>query len=280
MSTRPQQYRLTWPLTPSQMTGMDTMFDTLFRDLRNSHQSILTLSNSVPTTYTVGALLYADSVSTLAPLAGVATGNALISGGLLTAPSWGKIGLTTHISGTLAPANGGTGLTSYTVGDLLYASSTSVLSKLAAVAVGNALISGGSATAPTWGKIGLATHVSGTLADGSLSANVPLLNTANAWSNAGTHSFSGLLSIAKTVSFPNTGGAATSGVATLGVGGTVTVNTTAATATCLIFFQRVSTGGTIGFATTYTVSAGTSFTLLSDNVLDRSVYNWVIIETH
>lgn len=61
--------------------------------------------------YTVGDILYANTASTLARLADVATGNALISGGVGVAPSWGKIGLTTHITGTLGIANGGTGLT-------------------------------------------------------------------------------------------------------------------------------------------------------------------------
>lgn len=63
------------------------------------------------TTYTVGDLLYASAATTLSKLTGVATGNALISGGVATAPSWGKIGLTTHVDGTLAISNGGTGLT-------------------------------------------------------------------------------------------------------------------------------------------------------------------------
>ena len=67
------------------------------------------------------------------------------------------------LSGTLAAANGGTGQSSYTIGDLLYASGTTALSKLADVATGSALISGGVGTAPSWGKIGLTTHVSGTL---------------------------------------------------------------------------------------------------------------------
>ena len=35
----------------------------------------------------------------------------MISGGVGAAPSWGKIGLTTHVSGTLAIGNGGTGVT-------------------------------------------------------------------------------------------------------------------------------------------------------------------------
>lgn len=70
---------------------------------------------------------------------------------------------TITMAGTLIAGNGGTGQSSYAVGDILYASTSSALSKLADVATGNALISGGVTTAPSWGKIGLATHVSGNL---------------------------------------------------------------------------------------------------------------------
>lgn len=66
-------------------------------------------------------------------------------------------------TGQLPVANGGTNIASYAVGDLLYASGSTTLSKLADVATGNALISGGVTTAPSWGKIGLTTHVSGIL---------------------------------------------------------------------------------------------------------------------
>ncbi|MEH2501243.1 hypothetical protein V1290_000054 [Bradyrhizobium sp. AZCC 1578] len=61
----------------------------------------------------------------------------------------------------IAASAGGTGFTSYTTGDLLYADSGTTLAKLADVATGNALISGGVGTAPSWGKIGISTHVSG-----------------------------------------------------------------------------------------------------------------------
>jgi hypothetical protein len=64
--------------------------------------------------YTVGDLLFADTSTSLAKLADVAVGNALISGGVGSAPSYGKIGLATHVSGTLPVANGGTGVTSAT----------------------------------------------------------------------------------------------------------------------------------------------------------------------
>jgi hypothetical protein len=77
--------------------------------------------------YTTGDILYASSSSTLARLNDVATGNALISGGVGVAPSWGKINLSTHITGVLATTNGGTGLSSFTSGGAVYATSSSAL---------------------------------------------------------------------------------------------------------------------------------------------------------
>lgn len=65
------------------------------------------------------------------------------------------------LGGTLVAANGGTGQSSYTTGDILFASGATTLSKLAGVATGNALISGGVSTAPSWGKI-TPSHVTGT----------------------------------------------------------------------------------------------------------------------
>lgn len=216
------------------------------------------LGGTGQTSYAVGDIVYADTTTSLAKLADVAVGNALISGGVAAAPSYGKIGLATHVSGTLPVANGGTGVTastgtgsvvlstsptlvtpllgtptsgnlanctfptlnqnttgtaaglsatlvatsggtgqsSYAVGDLLYASTTTALSKLADVATGNALISGGVGVAPSYGKIGLTTHVSGTLpiANGGTNTTATPTNggvvygtgTAQAYSTAGT----------------------------------------------------------------------------------------------
>ncbi len=90
--------------------------------------------------YTVGDLLYANTTLTLAKLADVATGNALISGGVGVAPSYGKIGLTTHVSGTLPVANGGTGATTLT-----------------------GVIKGTGTSAFTAGNVNLASEVTGTL---------------------------------------------------------------------------------------------------------------------
>ena len=140
--------------------------------------------------YTIGDILYASGSTALSRLADVATGNALISGGFGVAPSWGKVGLDTHVSGTLPVANGGTDLSSYTVGDILYASGTTALSRLADVAAGNALISGGVNSAPLWGKIGLTTHVSGTLpvangGTGSSAAGIAAFNNITGYTASG-----------------------------------------------------------------------------------------------
>lgn len=79
------------------------------------------------TVYAVGDILYASTTTALSKLADVATGNALISGGVNTAPSYGKIGLTTHISGTLPIANGGTNSTTLTSRQVMFYDGTSIL---------------------------------------------------------------------------------------------------------------------------------------------------------
>ena len=108
-----------------------------------------------------------------------ATGNVTIANTGVLSWSGGSTGLTpatattgaVTLAGTLGAGYGGTGLSTYAVGDLLYASGATALSRLADVATGNALISGGVTTAPSWGKIGLTTHVSGTLPIGNGGTN-------------------------------------------------------------------------------------------------------------
>ena len=90
-------------------------------------------------------------------------GSAYISGSYTGITGVGTLAAGTWNATAIAAAYGGTGQTTYAVGDLLYASGATALSKLADVATGNALISGGVGAAPSYGKIGLTTHVSGTL---------------------------------------------------------------------------------------------------------------------
>lgn len=102
------------------------------------------------TVYAVGDLLYASTTTALSKLADVATGSALISGGVSTAPSWGKIGLTTHVSGTLPVANGGTGAVTLTG----YVKGTGTTAMTASASVPTSDLSG---------TVSLTTQVSGTL---------------------------------------------------------------------------------------------------------------------
>ncbi|MBC2903144.1 hypothetical protein [Streptomyces cupreus] len=66
------------------------------------------------------------------------------------------------------------------------------------------------------------------------------------------------------------------GTATL-VGGTVTVSNTSVTASTRIVLTRSTTGGTVGHLS-YTVSAGTSFTINSSSGTDTSTVVWLLAE--
>lgn len=113
--------------------------------------------------------------------------------GRLTAASNSSIALAASAitSGTLAVAQGGTNIASYAVGDILYASGSTTLSKLADVATGNALISGGVTTAPSWGKI-TTSHTTGIAASGANSDITSITGSAASLSVSGQ---TGLLTV-------------------------------------------------------------------------------------
>jgi len=75
------------------------------------------------------------------------------------------------------------------------------------------------------------------------------------------------------------GTGARAGNATL-VAGTVTVTNTTVTANTVIMLTRKTAGGTIGTSITYTLSAGASFTINSDNPLDTSTFSYVLSEVN
>ena len=102
------------------------------------------------------------------------------------------------LTNALAATSGGTGQSSYAIGDILYASTSTALSKLADVATGNALISGGVGVAPSWGKIALTTHISGILPvanGGTGSATQNFVDLTTTQSIAGAKTFSNILSV-------------------------------------------------------------------------------------
>ena len=122
-------------------------------------------------------------VSGLGTMSTQAASNVAITGGTINGTT---VGLTTAAAGTfttlgattsnlgtvstgtwngtaIAAIYGGTGQTVYAVGDLLYASTTTALSKLAAGTSGLPVVSNGASTAPSYQQINLTSAVTGAL---------------------------------------------------------------------------------------------------------------------
>ena len=183
---------------------------------------------------------------------------------------------TLTLSGTLAAANGGTGQSSYAVGDLLFASTTTALSKLADVATGNALISGGVGIAPSYGKIGLTTHISGTLAVGNGGTGAVTLTTRGVLIGNGTSAVSataagitGQVLVGNTGADPSWATLTSTAVTSFSAGTTgLTPSTATQGAITLAGTLGVANGGT-GTATAFTagsvVFAGASGVYSQDN---------------
>ena len=104
--------------------------------------------------------------------------------GTLTAGTWNAT--------AIGAAYGGTGLTSYTIGDIIYASGTTTLAALPDVATGNVLLSGGVGVAPAWGKVDLTAAVSNTLpiANGGTNATATPTAGAVAYGTGSAYAFS------------------------------------------------------------------------------------------
>lgn len=232
-----------------------------------------TLTNATGLPISTGVSGLGTSVATALGTAVGSAGAVVVNGGVLGTPSSGTLtnctfptlnqntsGSAASLSATLVATSGGTGQSTYAVGDLLQGGATNTLTKLAAVATGNALISGGVGVASSYGKIGLTTHVSGTLPianGGTNSTATPTAGgaaygtgTANAYTTAGT---SGQPLISAGASAPAFGTLAL-GTANTNVSGALTVTnggTGAATLTGVI----KGTGTTAMVAAT----AGTDF---------------------
>jgi hypothetical protein len=121
----------------------------------------------VPKGLTVGDILYANRTDRMTNLNAGTSGYVLTANGAGAAPSYQAVaGTVTALTaskpvfsdanrlltstGTMPVNQGGTGLTTYAVGDIPYASAATTISKLAGVDAGKPLVSGGVATAPLY----------------------------------------------------------------------------------------------------------------------------------
>lgn len=143
----------------------------------------LTFSGAYATTFTVTntTTVTLPTTGTLATLAnhGESFTNKDGYNGLVVTENSGVITTGTWNATTIGVNYGGTGLTSYTIGDIITASATTTLASITAVAVGNVLLSGGVATKPAWGKVALTSHISGILpiANGGTNASTEIATT-------------------------------------------------------------------------------------------------------
>ena len=107
----------------------------------------------------------------------------LTLGGTPTTALLAAASITAGWTGTLGVARGGTNLASYAVGDLLYASGATTLAKLADVAAGAYLRSGGLTTAPLWSTL---------ILPNSATVNyIPIATGANTWGESASLRFDG-----------------------------------------------------------------------------------------
>lgn len=104
-------------------------------------------------TWVLGEISYASAANTISKLSGnITTTKKFLSqtgtGTISAAPTWEAL-VISDIP-TITAAKGGTGQTSYTIGDIPYASASTTISKLSAVAIGSVLVSKGVGVAPAW----------------------------------------------------------------------------------------------------------------------------------
>ena len=107
--------------------------------------------------FTAGDVLYATGTTTLAKLAKGTAEQVLAMNSGATAPDWGSVDLT--VLPTITVAKGGTNLTSFTAGDILYATGATTLAKLAKGAASEVIAMNSGATAPEWVTAGGGTTV-------------------------------------------------------------------------------------------------------------------------
>lgn len=211
-----------------------------------------------PATYTAHSVLLGEGTASIGTVGPDATsGIALISQGASADP----------IFGTVTVPGGGTGATTLTAHGVLVGEGTSAITALSVGATGT-LLAGSTGANPAFtgspsvsGSLTAATTITATL--GAITATNGNLDLATAGNK---------LLIA-------TGANASIGTSDAMTAGSITISTTAVTASSIISLTANTPGGTPGIlsAPTASITAGTSFVINSSSSLDTSTVNWWIV---
>lgn len=160
MSVRAQPEIITAPMTARTLESVNICFEYLFKDVKLLEATVTATITSLGTALTpvAGGVCYSTSAALALTAAGT-TGQLLQSAGSGT-PTWTSDLLTSLTIGTkyiyradgtdVSVADGGTGKSSWAVGDIVHATGTGTLAGLADVATGQVLASGGVGAIAAW----------------------------------------------------------------------------------------------------------------------------------
>jgi len=225
-----------------------------FKTLQTTTVASLSVGSTAITGGTSGRVLY-DNAGSLGELTTTGSGNVVLSTSpVLTTPALGTpsaavltnatgLPLSTGVTGTLPPTSGGTGLSTYTTGDIPYANASNTLTKLPIGTNGQVLtITGG---VPAWGAAGsgVTNVATGTGLTGGPITSTGTISLATSGVTANTY---GSATVVPVITVDTYGRITSASNVSISAGGTVT---NVATGTGL-------TGGPI--TTTGTISLSTS----------------------